>query len=164
MRAPTAIRLSDSIVAWCAQKQRHLHSHLGPFTQKSMEKTTFSQLRLRLGSHYLYQHQGECKHTIVFSEMRVLSHGDVDDARMYPLVLYSRTPRQYRCGVCKYLWADWITYNDKLAAESPAFFCRHCFDGLHKDEQGRLLYQDFSVFPILPMMGVHKSNYVVMHS
>ncbi len=35
-----------------------------------MHEVTFEQLRVRLGSHYAFTHQGDCTHTIVVSEMR----------------------------------------------------------------------------------------------
>lgn len=35
-----------------------------------MHETKFNDLKIRIGTHYLYQHQGNCRHTIIFTEMR----------------------------------------------------------------------------------------------
>uniref|UniRef100_A0A0A9YWM2 snRNA-activating protein complex subunit 3 n=1 Tax=Lygus hesperus TaxID=30085 RepID=A0A0A9YWM2_LYGHE len=94
MRSNRAIRLSDPIVSWVYENDRYLHSpHLFPYTQRAMESTTFSELRIRLGSHYLYQHQGSCQHTLIFTEMRVKSSDDFDDVALYVcVVLVSPVP------------------------------------------------------------------------
>lgn len=84
MRSPRAIRLSDTIIKWVYENDRYLtNDHLYPYTQQNMETTTFSQIKIRLGSHYLYQHQGSCKHTIIFTEMRMKSSDDFDDITLY---------------------------------------------------------------------------------
>jgi snRNA-activating protein complex subunit 3 len=43
---------------------------LGPFEMDVMEKTKFEDLTVRLGYPYVYQHQGNCEHLIVFSDVR----------------------------------------------------------------------------------------------
>ena len=40
-----------------------------------------------------------------------------------------------------------VTYGDRLAATSPAFFCLICYGPLHYDAAGRLLRSDYSLFP-----------------
>lgn len=35
-----------------------------------MEETLFSDLRIRLGAQYLYQHQGNCEHILVVNDVR----------------------------------------------------------------------------------------------
>jgi hypothetical protein len=41
----------------------------------------------------------------------------------------------------------WITFHDKFSGESPCFFCEKCYQAFHYDQEGRLLYEDFQVFP-----------------
>ena len=43
---------------------------LGPFKTALMEKTKFEDLTVRMGYPYVYQHQGNCEHLIVFSDAR----------------------------------------------------------------------------------------------
>jgi hypothetical protein len=45
----------------------------------------------------------------------------------------------------------YVTYGDRLSAENPAFFCERCYDILHYDAQGRLLYDDYTVFEYEPI-------------
>mgnify|MGYP002153712715 CR=1 FL=1 len=44
--------------------------NLGPYKTKKMEDTTFLDLTLQLGQPYLYMHQGDCEHLIIFSDIR----------------------------------------------------------------------------------------------
>ena len=60
MRLQRAIRLSDTVVEWVRDGGRYTHPTLSHFGQKLMESTRFDEIPLRLGSHYLYQHQGQC--------------------------------------------------------------------------------------------------------
>lgn len=43
---------------------------VGPFEAVSMQGVTFQSLTIRLGQPYLYIHQGNCEHLIVFSDLR----------------------------------------------------------------------------------------------
>lgn len=43
---------------------------IGPFEHRLMEKTTFSDLEIRLGKPYVYMHLGTCEHLIVFTDAR----------------------------------------------------------------------------------------------
>lgn len=57
---------------WVRENKRYLQPSLAPFNTASMHTTTFNELNFRLGSHYLYVHQGECKHAIIFRELRLV--------------------------------------------------------------------------------------------
>lgn len=48
--------------------------------------------------------------------------------------------------MCEIFPAKFVTYNDKLSAEDPTFYCDKCYRQLHYDEQGQLLYSDFEVY------------------
>ena len=37
-----------------------------------------------------------------------------------------------------------------MAAENPCFFCEGCYDALHYDQSGRILYDDFAVYDYEP--------------
>ena len=39
-----------------------------------------------------------------------------------------------------------MVYDSRLAPESPCFMCAECFQRLHYDAQGRLLFSDFEVY------------------
>ncbi len=115
-----------------------------------MQDTTFGELRLRLGSQYLYQHMGDCRHVLVFTEMRARGKDDVDNKACYPLEVYHRREPAHKCGVCDHFMADLVLYGDRLAESNPFFTCARCYDMMHKDADGQLLYDDFQVFKVLP--------------
>lgn len=54
------------IMDWASDPMRSI----GPFGSAVMEQTRFIDLQLRLGQPYVYMHQGDCEHLIVFSDMR----------------------------------------------------------------------------------------------
>jgi snRNA-activating protein complex subunit 3 len=63
-RDPANYDYSHVIREWAATHE------LGPFQTGIMEKTKFEDLTVRLGYPYVYQHQGNCEHLIVFSDVR----------------------------------------------------------------------------------------------
>ncbi len=54
--------------------------------------------------------------------------------------------RKRRCSLCAARLALKVTYEDIHAPETPAFWCNQCYEALHYDEAGKLLYAH-KVFP-----------------
>jgi ribosomal protein S27AE len=73
-------------------QQRHLNDGMGIFTQHRQEDTLLGQIPLRIGEQYLFQHQGNCQHVVMFTEMRIKSIEDYNDKRLYPLVIFRSDP------------------------------------------------------------------------
>lgn len=46
------------------------HKNLANFSQKSMAETRFIDLSIHIGKPYLYCHQGDCEHIMVFTDVR----------------------------------------------------------------------------------------------
>ncbi len=42
----------------------------GRFTMRPMEDTTFNDLAIRVGAHYVFSHHGDCEHVLMFSDLR----------------------------------------------------------------------------------------------
>ncbi|KAF3445056.1 hypothetical protein FNV43_RR14749 [Rhamnella rubrinervis] len=118
------------------------------FKAVNMHQTRFSDLKFRLGAGYLYCHQGNCKHTIVFRDMRLIHPEDVQNKAAYPIVLFQLKPRVQKCYVCKLYRATKVTVDDKWARGNPCYFCDDCYYLLHYKD-GSLLYSDFSVYDYL---------------
>lgn len=112
----------------------------------------FEDLTIRLGAYYLYRHQGDCDHVLMFTDMRMLHDNDERSLAAYPLLTFKIKSRRKKCGVCDLHLAAYVTYNDKLAAHSPFYFCRLCYKPLHYDKDGTLLYDDFQVYPYVEYM------------
>ncbi len=55
-----------TIKTWADDRKRGI----GPFQTAKMEDTLFVDLTVKLGHPYLYFHQGDCEHIMVFSNIR----------------------------------------------------------------------------------------------
>lgn len=40
-----------------------------------------------------------------------------------------------------------MTFGDQLTPENPCMFCEHCYQQAHYDQYGKLIYDNFKVFP-----------------
>jgi len=43
--------------------------------------------------------------------------------------------------------ASYVTVSDRLAPDSPCYFCDQCYRPFHYTFEGKLLYDDFEVYP-----------------
>ncbi|KAK7287163.1 hypothetical protein RIF29_00253 [Crotalaria pallida] len=111
-----------------------------------MHKMHICDLRFRLGAGYLYCHQGDCNHTLVIRDMRLLHPDDVQNRAAYPIITFQLKLRFQKCSVCKIFRATKVTVDDKWTPENPCFFCDDCFALLHLDEDGSPLYTEFTEY------------------
>ncbi|KAL5581566.1 hypothetical protein UlMin_014008 [Ulmus minor] len=123
-------------------------SQLPRFRAVDMHKTRFLDLKFRLGTAYLYCHQGDCKHTIVIRDMRLFHPEDVQNKAAYPMLIFQLRPRLQKCHVCKIYRATKVSVDDKWAQGNPCYFCDNCYYLLHYKD-GSLLYNDFSIYDYL---------------
>ena len=68
--AMLGVLLNRVIIDWAKDPQRRKCPGLGLFTSKRMEDVVFEDLRVKLGYPYLYCHQGNCEHLLIFTDMR----------------------------------------------------------------------------------------------
>jgi len=146
MRHPDNIRYSTTIINWVMENERYQQPGLGLFDAADMQTTTFDDLSIRLGSHYLYQHHGDCRHVFIFKELRMVNDADVQNVHAYPLRVFQMKSRRRKCRVCDIFPAAYVTYGDKLANENPFFYCEECYRTMHYTPDNKLIYDDFSVF------------------
>jgi len=139
-------RLSMSVIDWIKCKKRHLNTGLCRFTQKNMSETRIEDLAVRLGTHYEYVHQGDCKHTLVFENIRNVTPDDIQNEYAYPWKKFQQVYRRQKCGVCDIFPSKWVTYGDRLTTQNPFFFCNKCYYKLHYNENGDLITTDYRVF------------------
>lgn len=120
---------------------------------KSMRYTAIKDVKFRMGVRYLLTHcLGRCQHWLYFTGAHVHHPAaDPSSKAAYPQRLTQRLPLLIHCEICSVLPAVWVTYYDRLAppraAHAPTYFCRECYHMLHYDEEDKLLYDDFAVFP-----------------
>lgn len=109
----------------------------------------FEDLSVQLGVPYVYVHDGNCEHLIIFRDVRAAS-----GPPRPPRVLWSKPPRVRPCDICKVRCATKFTFGDRLADASPFHYCPQCYRDAHYDDQGRL-YEcatDFRVFSHPPAL------------
>lgn len=140
--AARVVRYSEPVVNWCNKVQTH-HTN---FRCHSMEKSTFNDLTLRLGSYYAFSHQGDCTHAVMFTELRIFNGNDNPNALAYPLRCFEGKIKRQKCRVCDLLPATAVTFGDKLSSEEPCYFCEECYQLLHYSAPDTLLYDDFRVY------------------
>ena len=122
---------------------------IGPFKTSRMEETKFSDLEIQLGYPYLYQHQGDCEHILVFSDIRLLKpYTDSIDANDYPKIVSTNRRTQVRCGLCNLNTAKWMTFDNKRLPENPFFFCETCFYSFNYDKDDNKV-NSFKAYPYL---------------
>ncbi|KAM5580160.1 snRNA-activating protein complex subunit-like [Rosa sericea] len=120
-------------------------SKLPRFQAADMHKTQFCNLKFQLGAGYLYCHQGDCRHTVVIRDMRLLHPEDIQNRAAYPILLFQLKLHVQKCRVCRIYRATKMTVNDKWTPENPCYFCDNCYFLLHYTKDGSLQYQDFEV-------------------
>ncbi|TPX68539.1 hypothetical protein SpCBS45565_g03014 [Spizellomyces sp. 'palustris'] len=69
-RDPSAADYSRPIIEWAEEEGRH--PSIGPFLTDVMSERRFIDLTLRLNTPYLFVHQGNCEHIMVFKEIRLV--------------------------------------------------------------------------------------------
>ena len=74
LRHPAAKDTSREIISWAEEGDRIARSsQLDHFDAYLMEETSFEMLRFRLGWPYLYSHHGNCRHLVIFKDMRYVN-------------------------------------------------------------------------------------------
>lgn len=164
LRNPTSIDYSKPIFDWLKnckneaeekwdyissgllkKKQKELlddkeFSNIPSFKAMYMHKTRISDLKFRLGARYMYCHQGNCKHSMVIRDMRLIHPDDSQNCVEYPVHTFQHRNRQRKCSVCQIYLATKMTVDDKWAPVNPCYFCISCYFLLHYKEDNSLLY------------------------
>ncbi|XP_068607607.1 snRNA-activating protein complex subunit 3 [Brachionichthys hirsutus] len=140
MRFPECQDISMTVIDWAK-------SHGFPSSgQANMDDTKFVDLTLKVGFPYLYCHQGDCEHIVIFTDIRLAHKNDCLDKKLYPLMTHKHRFTTQKCVVCHVFIGRWLTTNDRFAPSDPCLFCDKCFRMLHYDDKGKKL-GDFLAFP-----------------
>ncbi|CAF1229443.1 unnamed protein product [Adineta ricciae] len=108
------------------------------YTQgNTMEMTSLNDLKgLQLGKPYIYLHQNNCEHVIVFSELKLLEKDQCHDSSLYPLCRMKYHGRFSYCFLCNVFYAKWLVRNSPLIPDDPCLLCERCFKTCHYDKDG----------------------------
>ncbi|KAF9193886.1 small nuclear RNA activating complex, polypeptide 3 [Haplosporangium sp. Z 767] len=139
---------SQVIVDWINENPRRRDAPgFRNIEKKYMHDTLIQDLSIRLQQPYLLVHQGNCEHILMFKDLRLFSQQHDDLNRLsYPRTLYRTKKTHHLCRMCNSSPAYYITVDDRLAGETPCYFCEQCYNGFHYDADGNILYDDFRVF------------------
>ncbi|KAF9966611.1 small nuclear RNA activating complex, polypeptide 3 [Mortierella alpina] len=138
----------EVIIDWVANNpERKLDPDFANLRKKHMHDTLIQDLSIRINHPYLLVHQGNCEHLLIFRDLRLFSHRYDDLNRLsYPKPVFKSKQIRHCCRMCNTNPAFYITIDDRLAGETPSYFCEECYDVFHYDVDGNILYDDFKVF------------------
>ncbi|RUS88814.1 hypothetical protein EGW08_003444 [Elysia chlorotica] len=131
---------SKPIIAWAND-----HMPGREFTTEEMSEHTFFDLKIRLGHHYLFKHQGNCEHSVVFTDLRLFNATDLQDVRLYPVLSITRTRGRDVCQSCCSLSAKWCVSNSPLIPCEPTLMCGNCYKSLMYNKDGTKI-SDFQAY------------------
>ncbi|GFT96478.1 snRNA-activating protein complex subunit 3 [Nephila pilipes] len=130
MRHPDCRDYSKTIISWAESANRGI----GPFKKTLMERSKFIDLEIQLGYPYLYVHQGNCEHLIVFSDLQYYTHHHCSNRLAYPVHVALRPKKRILCMICHIHTAEWVVFDNKRLPENPFYFCKQCFISFNYDE------------------------------
>ncbi|XP_043271674.1 snRNA-activating protein complex subunit 3 [Venturia canescens] len=121
LRDPTSEDNSAVIREWAQSR------NLGPFKTARMNECRIDTLSVRFGYPWVYQHQGNCEHFIVFSDARFLTTEDELAVSAYPRIHRTKQRRTRYCMMCSVSPVQWIVTDSDRIPHNPACLCDVCF-------------------------------------
>jgi len=126
------------IRSWATKSDRGI----GALIHANMEECSFNDLNFRLGQPYLYVHQGDCEHMVIFTNIRLFSpQGDCPLKTTYPLLLKTRHRGSTRCFMCKLKTAKWMVFGNDRLPDEPFLFCQDCMLQFNYTKDGEKIGQ-----------------------
>ena len=90
---------------------------------RAMQDTMFEQLRVRLGFPYAFVHAGQCEHTLVCADLRLLHPRD-PPVSAFPLISGRAHVKRLVCRCCSRFTAWYDTLEDIIYVCSYSVKCR----------------------------------------
>lgn len=116
---------SEVVKSWGKRKKLHLGD------TQPMTGTRFKDLKIRLHYPYLYQHLGDCEHTVMITEARFLELSDKPNPSSYPIVNNYEDINFQRCYMCANFLARWIVRDSERMVYEFNPLCDICFKQYH---------------------------------
>ncbi|KAJ2722884.1 hypothetical protein GGI07_003011 [Coemansia sp. Benny D115] len=147
MRSPTATDYSRVIMEWANDPERQQKNpHLQGLQSRLMDGARFLDLSIRLKQPYVFMHQGDCEHVVMFTDLRLLGPKDDQFVECYPKQIFRTRHMRHKCRMCSAYPAQYVTKNDFHSGMSPCYFCEKCYQPFHFDADGNKLLEH-DVFP-----------------
>ncbi|KAJ2356895.1 hypothetical protein H4S01_006607, partial [Coemansia sp. RSA 2610] len=124
MRSPTATDYSRVIMEWANDAERQeKNPRLRGLQSRLMDGARFLDLSLRLRQPYIFMHQGDCEHVMMFTDLRLLGPKDDQYVEAYPKQTFRTRHMRHKCRMCSAYPAQYVTKNDFHSGMSPCYFC-----------------------------------------
>ncbi|KAF9357183.1 small nuclear RNA activating complex, polypeptide 3 [Mortierella sp. AD094] len=158
--AKVSLDYSQVILDWVnSNPERKESPGFCDLQKKYMHDTLIQDLSIRLNHPYLLVHQGNCEHIMMFRDLRIFNEKHDEPNRFrYPKATFKSKPIRHKCRMCNTNQAFYVTVDDRLAGETPCYFCKPCYDAFHYDVNGNILYDDFRVFEYSALEGGPHGN------
>merc|ERR1719228_706656 len=145
-RDKSNIDYSQVIRKWAEDDPKR---NIGPFSTAKMEDTKLSDLELRLGYPYVYQHQGNHEHLVSFIDIRLLAPSDPQSLADYPLLRSVGAQNSRYCMICQTCIAVWVTMDNQRVPEEPYFFCGLCYKNFNFVDKKRVgSFKEYRYFDV----------------
>ncbi|XP_030760943.1 snRNA-activating protein complex subunit 3 [Sitophilus oryzae] len=125
MKHPKAIDYSEVVRKWAKE------NNIGEFKTDSMENVTFDKLKTRLGYGYVYIHQGNCEHIVMFADSRILQKNDCLVQKRYPRLTSMKRTHGRHCFICTHDQAFWWVCDSDRLPVRKTFLCTKCLQSYH---------------------------------
>eukprot|EP00656_Telonema_subtile_P027204 TRINITY_DN29239_c0_g1_i1.p1 TRINITY_DN29239_c0_g1~~TRINITY_DN29239_c0_g1_i1.p1 ORF type:complete len:252 (+),score=57.67 TRINITY_DN29239_c0_g1_i1:77-832(+) len=149
MRLAHSQKTSSVIIEWAAKTSwpvtKLTTDDPVELVEKNMQDAFLKDIPIAVGEQYMFCHQGNCEHLVVFEQMEAVHWERIANIEEYPLQVLANHKLR-KCSICNVHVAVKETRHDDLAPEDPCFFCEVCYRQLHYSEDGELLYQGFEVY------------------
>ncbi|ORX73822.1 hypothetical protein DL89DRAFT_4486 [Linderina pennispora] len=147
MRSPLATDYSRVIMEWANDPERQENNpKLQGLQSRLMDGARFQDLSIRLKYPYIFMHQGDCEHVLMFTDLRLLGPNDDQHVESYPKQVFRTRHMRHKCRMCSAYPAQYVTKSDFHSGMSPCYFCEKCYTPFHFDHDGKLMLEH-EVFP-----------------
>lgn len=154
IRDPNAKIYSEGIRKWAKKSPE-----IGELQSKNMHETIFLDLELRLGYPYVFLHQGNCEHIIIFTDVRLHHRHDVQDPARYPLLRGQASKLSVKCFICSLHLANWIVMDEPQFPIPNAHVCDRCLKIFCYDSHG-MKTSNIKVYPFIDEFMVQQKKII----
>ncbi|CAF0734946.1 unnamed protein product [Didymodactylos carnosus] len=156
----TNVRLSDKIMQFIENNSDKEKKEQQYTVGEVMENVTFNNINsLCLGKPYIYIHQMNCEHVVVFNELKLLQNDQCLDSSLYPLCKIKYHGRFFHCFLCNVFYAKWLVRDSPIIPDDPCLLCERCFKACHYDKDGNKVGQFLAYhFPQLVNKNLRLTN------
>lgn len=143
MRHVDSKSYSEHIVRWSRTRKE-----IGPMRRADMTRTRFIDLELRLGYPYIFMHQGNCEHIMIFTDARLHHQYDAQDPENYPMLRGQASKLSVKCFICSLRLANWIVKDEPNLPVPNCHLCDRCLKFFCYDNNGQKLHH-IKVYPFI---------------